>query len=182
MPHTTLTTSLRPAFTIWMSKPMSGYLQDMMHIWQAVKHATIQTSSMDTLCPSQAQDIKHMTIDYLAPSLVWRYRTPSWWEQDPPVWCWPSYHPCTMKMSHYNETSCKCKTWKSGMHGHKYRGWRPKRLGFNMYLTWKANGNLWVCLDQSYLNTAICWDHHRTPTVAEVVHESLVYSNSLRLT
>ena len=35
----------------------------------------------------------------------------------------------------------------------------------------KANGELHLCLDPGNLNRAICHDHHKTPTVEEVVHE-----------
>ena len=35
----------------------------------------------------------------------------------------------------------------------------------------KANDVLYLCLDPHDLNKAICHDHHKTPTVEEVVHE-----------
>ena len=35
----------------------------------------------------------------------------------------------------------------------------------------KANGKLCLCLDPCDLNKAICHDHHKMPTVEEVVHE-----------
>ena len=35
----------------------------------------------------------------------------------------------------------------------------------------KANGKLCLCLDPHDLNKAICHDHHKMPTVEEVVHE-----------
>ena len=35
----------------------------------------------------------------------------------------------------------------------------------------KANGKLCLCLDPCDLNEAICWDHHKMPTVEEVTHE-----------
>ena len=35
----------------------------------------------------------------------------------------------------------------------------------------KGNGKLCMCLDPHYLNEAICYHHHKTPTVEEVAHE-----------
>ena len=35
----------------------------------------------------------------------------------------------------------------------------------------KANGKLHLCLDPHDLNEAICHDHHKMPTVEEVMHE-----------
>ena len=35
----------------------------------------------------------------------------------------------------------------------------------------KANGELCLCLDPCDLNEAICWDHHKVPTVEEVAHK-----------
>ena len=35
----------------------------------------------------------------------------------------------------------------------------------------KANGELCLCLDPQDLNEAICCDHHKMPTMEEVVHE-----------
>ena len=40
----------------------------------------------------------------------------------------------------------------------------------------KANGKLCLCLDPLDLNEAICRDHHKMPTVEEVVHE-IVHSH-----
>ena len=35
----------------------------------------------------------------------------------------------------------------------------------------KANGKLCLCFDPHDLNKAICWDHHKMPTVEEVAHK-----------
>ena len=37
--------------------------------------------------------------------------------------------------------------------------------------TWRASGELHICLVLGNLNNAICRDHHCTPTVDEVAHE-----------
>ena len=90
------------------------------------------------------------------------------------IWLWHDIHPmihaprkcpialCPKVKEHLNKIKClgviTCVD-------------EPRAWASSITYVQKANGKLCPCLDPHDLSETICWDHHKMPTVEEVIHE-----------